>query len=150
MDAGYVFGDAHTVFDPAQVIPAPLEYQPISITLQGSSSGTSSGFSSAPAVSAVAPAPYTLIPDQLQTFTRSGAAARAPVRRVGRARFRNDAVEGAARFNPKRWTIMPNGDGPAATVDPSVRTWSEYHAVLKALNRGGARWHMVPTHEIEA
>jgi hypothetical protein len=149
MDAGCVFGDAHTVFDPAQVIPAPLEYQTISITLQGSSSSPSSGFSSAHAVSAVAPAPYTMSPAQLQTFTRSGAAARAPVRRVGRARFRNDAVEGAASFNPKRWTIMPNGDGPAATVDPGVHTWSEYQAALKALNRGGARWQIVPTHEID-
>ena len=82
-------------------------------------------------------------------FTRIGAAARAPVRHVGRARFRNDSVEGAASFAPKRWTIMPNGDGPAATVDPDVRTWSEYQAVLKVVNRGGARWQIVPAHEIE-
>jgi len=141
MDAGYVFGDAHTTFDPAQVIPAPLEYEPIPITLEGSPSRVPS---------TAAPAPYTLSADQLQAFTRSGAAARAPVRRVGRARFRNDSVEAAASFTPKRWTIMPNGEGPAATVDPGVRTWSEYHAALKALNRGSARWQIVPAHEVEA
>ena len=141
MDAGCVFGDANTVFDPTQIIPAPLEYQPISITLPGSSSG---------GAHTAAPAPYTLSAAQLHAFTRSGAAARAPVRRVGRARFRNDSVEGAARVTPTRWTIMPNGDGPAATVDPGVRTWSEYHAALKTLNRAAARWQIVPAHEVEA
>jgi hypothetical protein len=149
MDAGCMFGDANTVFDPGQVIPAPLEYQPISITLQGSSSSASSGVSSGHPASTDAPAPYTLSAAQLQAFTRSGAAARAPVRRVGRARFRNDSVQGAASFTPRRWTIMPDGDGPAATVDPGVRTWSEYQAALKALNRAGARWQIVPTHEME-
>jgi hypothetical protein len=143
MDAGSVFGDAHVVFDSAQVILAPLEYEPISITLEGSSSpGT-------PASSTTAPAPYTLSPDQLQLFTRSGAAARAAVRRVGRARFRNDAVEGAAALTAERWTIVPNGEGPAATVDPAVRTLSEYQAALRTLNRGGARWQVVPVHELE-
>ena len=140
MDAGYVFGDAQIVFDPAQVIPAPLEYEVIAITLDGSSS-------TAPA--SAAPAPYRLTAAQLQTFTRSGAAARAPVRRVGRARFRNDSAAGAASFAPTRCMIMPNGDGPAATVDADVRTWSEYHAALNVLNRGAARWQIVPAREVE-
>jgi Family of unknown function (DUF6603) len=139
MDAGCVFGDALTSFEPAQVIPAPVEYQLIRITLEGSSS-------SAPP--AAAPAQYVLSVTQLQAFTRSGAAARAPVRRVGRARFRNDAVEGGATFNPARWTIVPKGEGAAAAVDPGVRTWSEYHGALNTLNRGGARWQVVPTYEL--
>jgi hypothetical protein len=140
MDAGCVFGDANTVFDPAQIIPAPLEYQYVPITLEGVPSG-------APANSA--PAPYSLNVAQLQSFARSGAAARAPIRRVGRARFRNESVVGGATFADARWTIVARGEGAAATVDPAVRTFSEYQAVAKELNRGGARWQVVPTHEVE-
>jgi hypothetical protein len=141
MDAGSVFGDAHIVFDPAQVIPAPLEYEIVPITLEGTPSTAPSN---------AAPPSYTLSVIHLQNFTRSGAAARAPVRRVGRARFRNDAVQGAARFAPVRWTIMPTDtDGPAATVEPSVRTFSEYQATVKVMNRAGARWQVVPKEEVE-
>jgi hypothetical protein len=140
MDAGCVFGDARTVFDPAQIIPAPLEYQYVPITLEGVSSTAPSN---------AAPAPYTLNVDQLRLFAKSGAAARAPVRRVGRARFRNESVAAGARFTEPQWEILPNGDGPAATVDPGVRTFSEYQAALKDLNRGGARFHIVPAREVE-
>jgi hypothetical protein len=87
---------------------------------------------------------------QLQSLSRSGAVGRAPLRRVGRARFRNDLVQVGATLKPKRWTIMPKGDGIAATVAPSVRTWSEYQGALKALNRSAARWQLLPTHELEA
>jgi hypothetical protein len=140
MEAGCVFGDEHPSFDPAQIIPAPLEYQYVPITLDGVSS-------TAPANAA--PAPYTLNVAQLQLFSKSGSAARAPIRRVGRARFRNEAVSAAARFTEPAWTIVPEGDGPAATVDVGVRTFSEYQAALKDLNRGGARWHLVPARELE-
>src|SRR5262249_14329280 len=135
------FGDATVAFDATQIIPAPLEYQIVAITLQGSTST---------APPSAKPPAYTLSVEHLQTFTRSGAAARAPVRRVGRARYRNDAVERGASFNGPRWAIVPVGDGPAATVDPSVRTYSEYVAVLKDLNRAAVRWQLVPAHELEA
>ena len=140
MDAGCVFGDANPAFDPAQIIPAPLEYLHVPITLQGVAST---------APPSAAPAPYTLNVAQLQLFAKSGAAARAPIRRVGRARFRNESVAAGARFTEPEWEILPNGDGPAATVDPSVRSFSEYQAALKDLNRGGARFHVVPTREVE-
>jgi hypothetical protein len=142
MDAGCVFGSANTVIDPTQVIAAPLEYQTIVIRVLPASSIS-------PSTSDAAPASYTLTATQLQVFSRSGSAARAPVRRVGRARFRNDSVEAGATLKPKRWTILPKGDGSAVTVDPSVRTWSEYQAALKTLNRSGAHWQLLPTHEIE-
>src|SRR5262249_54255754 len=140
MDAGCVFGDARTSFDATQIIPAPLEYEIVSITLQGSTSTAPPG---------AAPAPYTLSVAQLQTMTRSGAAGRAPVRRVGRARFRNDAVASGARFNTEHWVIVPTGDGPAATVGAAVRSYSEYQAALKDLNRTGARWQIVPAYELQ-
>jgi hypothetical protein len=140
MDAGCMFGSAQVAFDATQVVPAPLEYQIIRITLQGSTST---------APPAAAPAPYTMSVDHLQTFTRCGAAARAPVRRVGRARFRNDAVESGARLNAPRWAILRRGDGPAATVGPGVRSYSEYQAAVKELNRTGARWQLVPEYELD-
>ena len=140
MDDGCVFGEAAAVFDGTQVIAAPLEYQHIAITLDGPPPVVPSN---------AAPAPYDLSAAQLETFTRSGAAGRAPVRHVGRARFRNAAVKGAATFADERWTVMPRGDGAPVDVDPEVRTWSEYQAVVKAANRGAARFQLVPTHELE-
>jgi hypothetical protein len=139
MDAGYVFGDGKTVIDAAQIIPAPLEYQIINITLDG-------GASTQPDAT---PPPYTLSPAQLQFFSRSGAAARAPIRKVGRARFRNEAAEPAARLNAKAYTLMPTEDGPVAPVSSGVRTWTEFSAALKTLNRAGARYQIQPTHELE-
>jgi hypothetical protein len=34
-------------------------------------------------------------------------------------------------------------------MDPGVRTFSEYQGALKFLNRGAARWQLVPAHELE-
>ena len=92
------------------------------------------------------PVHYTLAVSQLQLQSMTGAAARAPVRRVGRARFRT--VEPAAvQFAEPRWAIEPIDAAPAAAVAPSVRTWSEHLAALHALNRGGARYQLVPAQE---
>jgi hypothetical protein len=88
--------------------------------------------------------------DQLQVFARSGAAARAPVRRVGRARFRNEFTEAAATLAPRRWTVLPIGEGPAPTVAPNVKTFVEYQALVNAMNRGGARWQVVPASEVKS
>jgi hypothetical protein len=142
MDAGCVFGDANVAFDATLVIPAPLEYETIPITLAGPAT-------SSPAASAPAPTRFTLSAAQLQTLAPSGAAGRAPVRRVGRARFRNDAVEPAAAFAAPEWVIVPKAGGPAATADSDARTWSEYQAALTTLNRAAARWQIVPAHELE-
>jgi hypothetical protein len=151
MDAGCLFGSAATVIDPAQVVAAPLQYQTIVIGAPPATSGSSSPAATAsPALpaTAAAPASYTLTASLLQSFSRSGAAARAPLRQVGRARFRNDLVKAGATLKPKNWTIMPKGDGPAATVTPGVRTWSEYQGALKAINRGGAHWQLLPSYEL--
>jgi hypothetical protein len=146
MEGGCVFGDAATSFEPALVVPAPLEYEQIAITLPGSGSA---GLFATQVAATVVPAPFALSATQLQSLARSGAAGRAPVRRVGRARFRNDQVERGATLTEAEWTIVPIGDGAAVTVDATVRTWSEYQGVVKAMNRGGARWQIVPAHELE-
>lgn len=149
MDAGCLFGTAQTLIDATQIIAAPLTYQTIVIGTPAPAASAAPTARAASVSPAPAPASYTLSAAQLRSFSRSGAAARAPLRRVGRARFRNDAVAAGASFKPKRWTIMPNGDGSAASVDSSVRTWSEYHAVLKSLNRASARWQLMPAHELQ-
>jgi hypothetical protein len=140
MESGAVFGEAGVSFEPAQVIPAPLEYEDVPITLDGTPS-TAPGNASPPA--------QTLDITQLEIFAPSGAAGRAPVRRVGTARFRNDAVAGAAEFKPARWAIVGIADSATAQVEADVTTWSEYQGVLKTMNRARARWQIVPAHELE-
>jgi hypothetical protein len=140
MDAGCVFGDSEVKF--AEALPAPLQYRTISIQ---PSSASVAAPASAP------PPPYILTADQLvNTFSRSGSAARAPIRQVGRARFRKSGAPPAATLNPKSWSIVPRDLGAPLSLDPSVRTWSEYHAVLNTLNRARANWQLIPTYETES
>ena len=140
MEAGSLFGEAGVTFDSTQIIPAPLEYQVISITLDGP----------APPTDTTPPPPaFAMDVEQLRVFARSGAAARAPVRRVGRARFRNESADPAATLEPNRWTIQPIGEGAAPSVEARVKTYVEYQAVVNAMNRGGARWQVVPASEVE-
>lgn len=140
LEAGYVFGEAGTSFEPGQVIAAPLEYVDIPITLDGTP----------PVVPPDAsPAPHRLDDALLQILAKTGAAGRAPVRHIGRARFRNDDVAGAARPSSPRWAIVATADAPDPAIAPDVTTWSEYQGVLQTLNRGRTRWQIVPAHELE-
>jgi hypothetical protein len=141
MDAGCMFGEAGVTFEQAQVIPAPIEYQVIQITLDGPS----------PPAELTPPSPsFALDAGSLQLFARSGAAARAPIRRAGRARFRNERAEAAATLAPPQWTVVPIAEGPAPPVTPGVRTFVEYQALVNVMNRGGARWQVVPAREVES
>ena len=47
-----------------------------------------------------------------------------------------------------RWQLVHVSDGAVAPVDPALTTWSDYRDALDSLNRGGARWQMVPMHEL--
>jgi hypothetical protein len=137
MQSGLIVGSEGLSFDPADValVGAPLTYA--SIVLDG------------PTLSPVTPAPsqYALPASRLTVQSASGAAARAPARRAGRARYRTQSAPAVSLPAP-RWAIVPKSDGPAAVVDPAVTTWSEHRAVLNTLNRGGAQWQIVPTHEL--
>ena len=148
MDAGLVLGSGAVTFDAETMVAAPLEYFPITLDRLTGSPTSPSRAPNAPA--SAAPAPYTMPVEALSTQRPSGAAARVPVRRVGRARFRNAAADPAAQLPAPRWRIVRLSDGSTAAVDPSVRTWSEYRAALAMLNRGGALWQMVPVYEVEA
>ena len=147
MQAGAVFGSADLKFDqqPTSVVGALLSYRTVLV-------GEDAPAFAAPKL-AVVPMPpvmaYTMTPQELRSFSRSGSVGRAALRRVARARFRNDAAPVPAAINPKRWSIIPRATGAAARLDPQVRSWSEYHAALKSLNRDAARWQLVPEYETE-
>ena len=109
------------------------------------------GSAPAPAVSAApsAPAPYKLPAAALRAQRPRGAAARAPVRRVGGARFRNAAVTPAATLVAPGWRTAPGGRRRGRRQGAAVvTTWSAVKASLATLNRGGARWLIVPVHEL--
>ncbi len=147
MQAGCVFGSAALQFDDrsASLQNAPLDYQTIVV-------GEPAAAAPAAKLIAADAVPYTMSPQQLKSFSRSGSVARAALRRVSRARFRNAAAADApppAAINAKRWSIIPRATGVAAALAPEVRTWSEYHAALKSLNRDAARWQLVPEFETE-
>jgi hypothetical protein len=141
MDAGMVLGAGAFSFDAASSVAAPLTYE--AIVLNPPSMAP-------PPVSSQPPPRYTLPIEALQRYTPSGAAARAPSRREGRARFRNSSAPPAATLGAPEWRIVQAIDGTLRPAQASVRTWSEHRAALATLNRGGARWLMVPTHELEA
>jgi hypothetical protein len=131
MDAGCTFGSAATQLDVAQSVAAPLTYRTIVIGETPASTD------------------YVLNGAQLRGLSRSGAAARAPLRRVGRVRFANTAAAPAASLLAPRWTIAPNGDGAPRAPDPALRSWSDYHAAVITLNRASAIWQLLPSHELE-
>ena len=134
MDAGIAIGSTGMSFD--EVVPAPLTYEAIVIDTLPQPAGQGTR--------------YVLAAGLLMAQTKSGAVARAAIRRAGQARFRQVDAPPAATLSSLRWTIMPLTEGAAASVDPGVRTWSEYRAALATLNRGAANWQMVPTHELAA
>jgi hypothetical protein len=139
MDAGLVFGSDAVGFDATQLVAANLQYESIVIDAP-----IPEGATLPPAQT------YVLQPSQLAFHSLTGAAARAPVRRVGRARFRVEGTAPAVSLAKPAWDIVPLDGGAPAPVDPAVRTWSEHLAVLNSLNRAGAQWQLVPANEVTA
>ncbi len=132
MDSGVAFGGDGASFD--EVIAAPLIYDSLV-------------FDTLPQPSSRDPR-YSLPADRLMLHARSGAVARAPIRRTGTARFRVADAPQAASIVPLRFRIMSFDDSMAAPVDAGTQSWSEYRAALGRLNRGAANWQMVPAHEL--
>jgi hypothetical protein len=133
MDSGLVAGTDAVSFDPGQLqlVASPVEYQTITID----------------PLAAPTPGSYTMPASRLTLHCASGAAARAPVRRLGRARFRSGAP-GAVSLGRPSWAIVPLDGGTPVALDPSVKTWTDYRAALNTLNRGLARFQLVPAREI--
>src|SRR5262249_27183946 len=138
MEAGFVVGANDAVsIDAAQMVPAPLEYDSIVIdTLTAD-------------VPPKRPGPYVLPPARLGVHAATGAAARAPVGRVGRARFRTPGRPAVDLAAPT-WAIAPLDGGPAVAVAANIKTYTEYQNVLTTLNRAGARFQLVPAPDLAA
>src|SRR5262249_31688004 len=177
MDAGVVVGDAAVSSDAATIVAAPLEYLPITLA-PAAAAAPAAPSAATPRIAAVAvtppnagpriaaptttapriaapamtppsaPPPYGMPLEASERHAATGAAARVPVRRVGRARFRYAPAAPAATVAAPRWRIVRVSDSAVAPVDARVNTWSEYRDTLAALNRGGAQWLMAPAHEL--
>jgi hypothetical protein len=141
MDAGVVLGDGKVTFDSTTLVAGALTYDeyvlgpPVDGRLPPDP---------------VKPAAYRLPVEALQVQRPSGAAARAPVRDVGRARFRNAAAAPAATLKAPGWRIVQAyGAPPIAAAAPSTAptSWSEGRAAVAGLSD---RWLIAPAHEVQA
>jgi hypothetical protein len=143
MQAGVAIGSDAVVVDQGQLVAAPLAYDAFVIdeipTPVVAANGTTSDV---PVTPTAAPAPYVMPASQLAVHAASGAAARAPSRRVGRARFRVAGDPQVTMTRP-RWAVVSATTGTEVPVDEGVETWSDYRAVASTLSRGGARYDVV-------
>jgi hypothetical protein len=135
MDCGLVVGSNAVSFDTSQLVAAPVQYQTFTIDPSAAT----------PAV----PGSYILPAILLALHSASGSAARAPVRRVGQARFRSTTPAAVTLAAPS-WAIVPLDGGAPVTVSPGVKTWTDYRAALDTLNRGGAGFQLVPATALAA
>jgi len=138
MDAGIAVGDTAIAFAEAEIVPSPIEYDSIVID----------DLEQEPA--ADDDDRFKLEANALQPLTLTGAAARAPVRRVGQARFRNAAAPPAVTMNPMEWRIVSVDHRTPIAAPVEAKSWIEQSAALATLNREGVRWQLVPAHELAA
>jgi hypothetical protein len=162
MDAGIACGSEAIVFDAAEVVAAPLDYEEIIVDDLHVPSPPRQSF--------------VLEFRSLLAFSATGAAARADVRRVGRARFRNfgDIVDrsetedlGPPRGSdpsPSRAATtlrtpgfvvlqvaeLARSPAPGITSEAEVQTFSASRDAVRLLNRAGAQFLTVPTHELQS
>jgi hypothetical protein len=136
MDAGIAAGDIAIAFAAGEIVAAPLEYESIVID--------------APDQAPPADTRFRLDAGALQLLAETGAAARAPVRRVGKARFRDAAAAPAVTIHAPEWRIVSVDDRALLAASVEAKSWSEQSARLATLNREGVRWQLVPAHELVA
>lgn len=135
MEAGIGIGGTDKSFTGSEAVAAPIEYEMVIIDSDQPS----------PARPTVA-----LEHGSFELFLRSGAAARAPVRRKGAAPFRDRAAPPAVLLKDPEWSILPVGELAASSAEATTSSWVEASASLARLNRGKAKWQIVPVHELAA
>jgi len=139
LDAGIVLGA--TGVTAGVGVSAPLIYR--GLTFDAAPAG---GTGAAPPPTQTT---YSLPVAGLAAQRPSGAAARAQSQQVGRRRFGDAGAAAAAQFRPPEWRLVRVADGTvSAPVLAGTTSWSEMHATLTTLNRGGAAWQMVQAQEL--
>ncbi|MET0333331.1 MAG: DUF6603 domain-containing protein, partial [Rhizobacter sp.] len=139
MASGLAIGQAAPQFKAADCVGAPLSYEEFLVD----------------DLAAPPPPPrqrprFDLALDRLQRLSATGAAARAPARITGRDRFSMAEAAPAVQVVAPRFRIVPLGDGDTPVVTGNPTTYSENLAALGRMNRAGARWQIVPAHEVDA
>jgi hypothetical protein len=143
MQAGLAIGSNAVASSASQLVAAPLTYDSFVIdALPAPATSPNGGTIDQPVTPTPAAAPYVLPAAQLALHAATGAAARAPVRQRGRARYRVSDPPLIALAAP-RWAVVAATTGTAVPVDESVTTWSDYKGVADSLNRGGATYDVV-------
>jgi len=145
--SGLTVGSAGVLYDQTTtgLVAAPLTY--LSLVLDGPN--LAPVLPPPPPAGSPPPPPvvYALPASRLPVQSGSGAAARAPIRRAGRARYRTASAPAVSLPEPA-WKIVPKSDGAPLAPTPGVTTWSEHRAVVNTLNRTGAKWQVVPAYEV--
>ncbi|MEP6732764.1 MAG: DUF6603 domain-containing protein [bacterium] len=142
MQAGLAVGSVDVAIDAtaAGLIAAPLAY--LALTLDGPTLAV---------VPTVTPVTVAMTPAQLDRHQPTGAAAKAPVRRVGRARFAAPPKRGVSVATPQ-FALVPLVAAPptpgAPPVAPSVGPWLDHQDALDVLNKNGTAWQLVPDYEL--
>jgi hypothetical protein len=131
--AGVTLGSAAATLVDSQVVSAPLTYDAYVLDTL-----------TPPDVHPVLPVAtsYVLPAGQLAAHATTGAAARAPTRKVGRSRFRVDAPPQVEMTAPT-YAVVSTTTGAVVPTAPDVETWSEHQAVADTLNRTGQSYVLV-------
>lgn len=150
-DAGLLLGDTSMSFDAGAVMSAPLVYE--QITLDDASAGQMLQLLPAGPVLDR----HTLTASELQSQIALGAAARAPGRSTGKARFRNARAVPLAVSEDLRWVAVPvhhggsvslaAGQAHVGNVPVLASSWSECAQRLASLGPDRAQWVLQPCHE---
>jgi hypothetical protein len=135
LQAGVALGKTASTYAPSQAVPAPLDYELVLIDADQP---------------LPAQPPFKLDHEPFDLFLRRGAAALAPVRRTGSERFREEAKPQAVTLKEPEWSVVPVGDLAEAGAETRSESWVEASASLARLNRGRAKWQIVPAHELAA
>jgi hypothetical protein len=156
LQAGLAIGSADVAIAeaPETLVAVPLSY--LAIVLDGPT---------------LAPVPtptlvfHDVSPAKLDVQRATGAAARAPVRRVGRNRFAVTDKPAAVAMAPERWSIAPLAGttppslaevslaapdlaAPALAAAATAGNWTEQRATVDRLNRAGTQMQLVPQYEL--
>lgn len=158
MDAGLLLGAQSSSFDAAAVVAVPLDYEQVLLDDLPEDTAFTATTHASSSVAAVTATRYVMPATVMQHHCATGAAARAPVRQQGAARYRGPDAPAFARLHTPRWQVVHlddtlpafrgvGGTAAAATAALPAQSWTASMLALGALNRGRRRAVLQPLHE---